>query len=370
MKIEIFEMERQQAIWEYKVEYNLTESGVHPFTLEELLGEKAKELLSVRLGYGQSNGPEKLRAAISALYPGAGIDNILVTNGSAEANFLSIWSGVEKGDEFIFMMPNFMQIYGISRGFGAEVKPWWLKEELDWAPDLDELKDMVTDKTKIIALCNPNNPTGAVLSDEAMRAIVNIADSVGAWLYVDEVYRGAEISSDKETPTFWGMYDKVLVVNGLSKAYSMPGLRIGWLAAPEDVTEKIWTYSDYTSISAGILSTEIAAIALQPEIRARIIKRNREFLRENLNFLQSWLNSHGSRFSLIPPKAGGMAFVKYNMNINSTELMLKARNEKSVFVVPGDHFHMDKYIRIGIGSEKEYMEKALSLFDEVLAEFD
>ncbi|MFC1725856.1 aminotransferase class I/II-fold pyridoxal phosphate-dependent enzyme [candidate division KSB1 bacterium] len=366
MKIEKFEMERQQSTWENRVEYNLSESGVHPFTLEELLSDMARDLFSVRLGYGQSNGPEKLREAIAALYPGAGVDNVLVTNGSAEANFLSIWRGVEKGDEFVLMLPNYMQIWGISRGFGAEVKPWWLREELNWAPDLDELKNLVTDKTRIIAICNPNNPTGAVLSDEAMKTIVNIADSVGAWIYVDEVYRGAEIAGGKETSTFFGMYDKVIAVCGLSKAYALPGLRIGWLVAPGDTTEDLWSYSDYTSISSGMLSTEIAALALQPEKRAKILKRNRGILRENLDFLQSWIDSHGGKFSLIPPKAGGIAYVSYNMNINSTELMLKARNEKSVFIVPGDHFLMDKYIRIGIGSEKEYINKALSLFDEVL----
>jgi aspartate/methionine/tyrosine aminotransferase len=366
MKIEIFELERTQSRFENTVKYNLTESGIQPFTLEELLDkEEIEDLLSLRLGYGQTNGSLELREAISRLYSGADMDNILVTNGSAEANFINIWCNLDAGDELLLMVPNYMQMWGIARAFGVTVKPFHLREELNWGPDLDELKSLITPRTKMIAVCNPNNPTGAVMSDEAMEEIVRLAREADAWIYADEIYRGVELDG-KETQSFYGLTDKAIICCGLSKAYALPGLRIGWLAGPKKVIEQCWAGHDYTSISSGILGNHVAALVLQPERRMKVLNRNRKILRENLSALEEWAGKHKSLFSFIPPRAGGIVFVKYSMNINSSELMTKLREEKSVFIVAGDLFGMDRYLRIGIGSEKNYFLAGLSLFDEVL----
>ena len=368
MKIEIFEMERAQSLWENRVKYNLTESGVHPYTLEEFLrNDEIEILLSIRLGYGQTNGSEELRQAISRLYPGAGLDNVLVTNGSAEANFITIWQNLEPEDELILMMPNYMQIWGLARSFGIKVRPLHLREELKWGPDLEELKSLISPRTKMIAVCNPNNPTGAVLSDSEMKEIASLAEEADAWIYSDEVYRGAELEGE-ETPTFWGLYDKVMVSCGLSKAYALPGLRIGWLVGPKKKIEEAWAYHDYTSISSGILSNWIASLVLEPERRKKALDRNRKILNENLAVLEEWVQKHKPLFELIPPRAGGVAFLRYNMKINSTKLADKLLKEKSVFVVAGDFFGMDHYIRIGIGTEKDYFKAGLKLIDETLDE--
>jgi len=187
MKIEIFEMERAQSLWENRVKYNLTESGVHPYTLEEFLrSDEIEKLLSIRLGYGQTNGSEELREAISRLYPGTNLDNVLVTNGSAEANFITIWQNLKPEDELILMLPNYMQIWGLARSFGIKVRPFHLREELKWGPDLEELKSLISPRTKMIAVCNPNNPTGAVLSDSEMKEIARLAEEADAWIYSDE----------------------------------------------------------------------------------------------------------------------------------------------------------------------------------------
>jgi len=366
MKIETFELERRQSVWENRVKYNLTESGVHPYTLSELLTrEEIEELLSLRLGYGQTNGSIELRETISKLYPGTDLDNILVTNGSAEANFLGIWSNLEPEDELIVMLPNYMQIWGIARSFGIKVTPFYLKEELNWNPDIEQLKSLISPKTKMIAICNPNNPTGAVLSKETMEEIVNLAKISNIWIYVDEVYRGAELIGE-ETPSFWGLYDKIIVTCGLSKAYALPGLRIGWLIGPKQIIEKAWSYHDYTTIATGILSNRIATIALQPEMRQRILTRNRTLLRENLKLLHEWVEIHDTLFHFIPPKAGGMAFLRYNIPINSTDFTTRLREEKSCFIVAGNCFGMDNYIRIGIGSEKNYFLDGLRKISEMI----
>jgi len=368
MKIEIFKMERAQSLWENRVKYNLTESGVHPYTLEEFLrSDEIEKLLSIRLGYGQTNGSEELREAISRLYPGTDLDNVLVTNGSAEANFITIWQNLEPEDELILMLPNYMQIWGLARSFGIKVRPFHLKEELKWGPDLEELKSLISPRTKMIAVCNPNNPTGAVLSDSEMKEIASLAEEADAWIYSDEVYQGAELDGE-ETPTFWGLYDKVMVSCGLSKAYAFPGLRIGWLVGPKKKIEEAWAYHDYTSISSGILSNWIASLVLEPERRKKALDRNRKILNENLAVLEEWVQKHKPLFELIPPRAGGVAFLRYNMKINSTELADKLLIEKSVFVVAGDFFGMDHHIRIGIGTEKDYFKAGLSLIDETLEE--
>ena len=188
MFIERFELERIQSEWEHRVKYNLAESGVHPLHVRDLLGEDGiDEIMDMPLGYAQTNGPEPLRERISLLYPGSEIDNILVTNGTAEANFISTWSALDKGDEMVCMLPNYMQIYGIARALGAVVKPMSLKEDLGWAPDLDQLAQLVFSRTKMIAVCNPNNLTGAVLSEEAMERIVHLARQADAWILADEV---------------------------------------------------------------------------------------------------------------------------------------------------------------------------------------
>ena len=368
MKIEIFELERRQSVWENRVTYNLTESGVHPYNLKEILSEEEIEnLLSMRIGYGQTNGTEKLREIISQIYPESDLENVLVTNGSSEANFIAIWSLLEPGDELILMLPNYMQIWGIARSFGIEVRPFHLKEELNWQPDMDELRSLVSPKTKMIAVCNPNNPTGAILSEEAMEQLISLAKESDAWLYADEVYRGAELDGE-ESPTFWGRYDKSIIACGLSKSYALPGLRIGWLVGPKAYIEKAWSYHDYTSITAGYLSNLIATKALQPEMRMKILTRNRGMLKENLHILQKWVDQHEGKFVFIPPRAGGLAFLRYKFPMNSTKLTRKLREEKSCFIVAGDCFGMDGYIRIGIGSEKDYFIAGLELLNELLNE--
>lgn len=368
MKIETFELERTQSLWENTVEYNLTETGIHPFSLQELFDEEVRgELLSLRLGYGYTNGSPALRQAISGLYDGATVDEVLVTNGSAEANLIATWSLLEPGDELVLMLPNYMQIWGLARALGVNVKPFHLREERNWAPDLNELSEQVTSKTKMIAVCNPNNPTGAVLQPQEMAEVVEVAKSVNAWLYADEVYRGAEIEGG-ETPTFWGRYDKAIVCCGLSKAYALPGLRIGWLVGPMEIIQQFWACHDYTSISSPLLSNQVAVRVLQPALRSEVLGRNRNILRENLNVLTKWVQQHASLFGFVPPRAGGLAFLRYYMDINSTELATNLREHKSVFVVAGDCFGLDRFVRIGLGTEKKYLMNGLSRFGDFIQE--
>ena len=367
MKLQPFELERWQSTWEHQVEYNLSESGVEPLKLSELLDGDASVMLNQSLGYSQTNGTEELRKAIAATYPKATANDLLVTNGSSEAIFVALWHFLERGTEVVVMLPNYMQIWGLAKTMRANVKPLWLKEEGEqWSFDLTVLKKIVSKRTKLVAVCNPNNPTGAVLDEERVEAVCEIARKAGAWILSDEVYRGAEVDG-LETETFWARYDKVIVTNGLSKAYGLPGLRIGWALAGRKLAAKLWSYHDYTTIGPSALSDYIASKALQPEMRARILGRTRAILRSNLALLKDWVHEHREYLSFIPPKAGAIAFLKYHRKINSTKLAERLLHEKSTLIVPGDHFGMDHYLRIGYGSDSARLTAGLERVGQLLS---
>jgi len=365
-----FDMERMMSKWENVVEYNLSESGVHPMTVRELVDDPAviDELLSTELGYAQGNGAIELRERVALLYPGATADNVLITVGCAEANFITLQTMLRPGEEIVMMLPNYMQIWGTAHNLGFRVKSFNLKEELGWAPDLDDLNDAVSEKTKLIALCNPNNPTGYILTEAEMDAIVAAADRVGAWILADEVYSGAERLTDTQTLSFWGRYDKVLAHNGLSKSYGLPGLRIGWVVGPADTVDEIWARHEYTTIGATMLSNKLAAIALSPEVRLRLLKRSRDYIRQGFPILEGWLESHGGTFSLVPSKAAAIAFARYQLDVNSTELVDRLTHEKSVLIVPGDHFGLDHYLRISFGLPPDYLRAGLDRIHELIVE--
>jgi aspartate/methionine/tyrosine aminotransferase len=367
MKLEPFQMERMQSEWENRVAHNLSESGVVPMTVEELLDpSEREELLRERLLYVQSNGSDALRSAVAALYPGAQAANVVVTNGTAEANYISIWRLVEPGDEVVMMLPNYMQIWGVVRGQGASVVPWPLREEAGWAPDVDELQRLITPRTRLVVVCNPNNPTGSILARDAMRAIVDRVAARGAWLLVDEVYRGAEREGE-ETPTFWGTYDRLLVTCGLSKAYALPGLRIGWVVGPAATVAELWGRKDYLTISPGALSDVLARKAVRPDVRARILARTRGILRTNYPVLAEWAGRHGGDLWMVPPRAGAIAYARYAWPVNSTELVTRLRDEFGVLIVPGDHFGMDGFLRIGFGNEAADLRAGLARIDAGIA---
>jgi len=364
-----FVMERMQSKWENVVEYNLSESGVHPMLLHELLemnGQTTESLANILVNYPQANGSIELRDTISALYRGAGRDNVLVTVGAAEANYNTIHTLLEPGDEAVVMTPNYMQIWGVCRNRGIKVRNFHLMEDAGWAPDLAELETLVGPDTRLIAICNPNNPTGRIMTDAEIEAVIAQAERVGAWILSDEVYAGAERDGAPETPSLYGRYDKVIATGSMSKAYGLPGLRIGWAVGPVDTIDDIWARHEYTTISTTMLSNHLTNIALSPPVRPQVLARTRRFIDEGYPVLEQWMANHGNTFKLYPSQAAAIAFARYNIDVNSTALIERLRDEKSVLVVPGDHFGIDGCVRISFGLAHDYLTTALDRFHELL----
>ena len=369
MQFTPFDLEYTQSIWEQQVDINLTESGVHPIRLDELLGDdqdKLASLLSTEINYPHVNGNPELRENIAALYDGARVENVIVTVGAAEANNVAMQTLMEPGDELATQAPTYKQVWGLAQNKGCDVKPFHLLPDEGWRLDVDELNAQVTDKTRMIAICNPNNPTGYIMTSDEMDAVIAAADRVGAWLLADEVYRGAERVQEEETPSFYGRYDKVLAIGSMSKAYGLPGLRIGWVVGPPDTVQDIWRRHEYTTITATMLSNILAGYALSPEVRPRLIKRTRDYIQNGFPILEEWLAGQNGLFSCTPPQASAVSFVRYHLDMNSTELMEKLCREASVFVGAGDSFGMDHHLRVAFGQEREVLQNAFARMEKTL----
>ena len=324
------------------------------------------ELLATDINYPHVNGNPALRENIAALYDGTGIENVLVTVGAAEANNIIMQTLMAPGDEVLTQTPTYKQVWGLATNAGHKVRSFRLDPDRGWAIDLDELDAGVNDNTKIIAVVNPNNPTGYIMSDDEMNAVVNAADRCGAWILADEVYRGAERVREEETPSFVGRYDKVLSLGSMSKAYACPGLRVGWIVGPPDTVDDIWRRHEYTTITASMLSNILATHALSPAVRPRLIQRTRDYIRNGFPVLEEWMNSQDGLFSYTPPQASAVSFIRYHLDINSTELMDTLCRDAGVFLGAGDSFGMDHHLRIAFGQERATLEEAFRRIEATL----
>jgi aspartate/methionine/tyrosine aminotransferase len=349
-----------QSTWENLVDYDMSESGVTPLTLRELvdMGFDLDDFLDQPLGYSQSNGTIPLRERIGAIYAGSTIEAIEVTNGTSEANYLVALSLLERGDVLAMEVPNYMQMPGVARSLGATIRTFSLRHQTGWEPDWDEFDRAVAPDTKILYLSNPNNPTGAVLSSEAMQRIVERCERTGTWILADEVYLGAEIDRPR-TRSFWGMSDRVIVTSGLSKAFGIPGVRIGWLIGPPSLVATCWSQHDYLTIGPNKLSDRVAQTAVDARNRERCYARTRAILQHNLKIAREWLQDFGGRLTWQEPQAGAIALVKYESDVPSIQLADRVRTRQSTLIVPGVHVGLERYLRIWIGGREPFLREGL-----------
>jgi aspartate/methionine/tyrosine aminotransferase len=367
-KFEPFQLEAWQSRWEQTVEYNLADSGVRPVRLDELVGDGAERerLLATELHYPPVGGTERLRALIAAWHDGAGPSDVLVTVGAAEANAIAVATLVGPGDHVVAMEPSYRQVRGCALNAGASVDAFPLHGARGWRCDLDALARAVTPRTRLIALANPNNPVGTILTEAEMDAVVAAAERVGAWILADEVYRGCERLTDRVTPSFFGRYERLVCVGSLSKAFGLPGLRTGWLVAPPAFVEDAWRRHEYATISTGMLSMRLAELALAPDARDRLLRRTRALIRDGYDRLQRWVDASRGLVSIVPPDATALGFVRVHLDAPSVEVADAIRTRAGVLVAPGAHFGVEGHLRITHGIAPEYLEPALERVATVL----
>lgn len=367
---EPFALERYQSLYEHTVEINLADSGIQCLTTREWLTEDEREtLLDTGLFYPQVNGSVELRRRIAALYPAASAENVLVTVGASQANNMLCAALLEPGDEVVVMSPGYRQVWGLAKNAGCVVKELVLRPEQNWHPDLDELDALVGPRTRLISVVNPHNPTGMVLTKAEMARIVEVCARVGAWLHADEVYTGTEHGDTEETESFWGHYDRVICTGSLSKAYGLAGLRIGWAVASNDVIDALWCRHEYVVIAAAAPSMALAAMALMPEKRRWLLQRQKNILTSGWQVLQEWLVQHGDRFSVRPPAATSISFVRYNFPISSYELAEHIRRTANVLVAPGSLLGAEGHLRVAVGYPLQKVQRALGRISAAAAVF-
>ena len=363
MFIEPFEVEIWMNEWETRCTYNLAETCVASITINELLALSGRdeadlyEILSMKLTYGDIEGSDRLRAAISKLYANTAIADITITHGTIAANMLVHKGLVERGNHVVSIIPTYQQHYSIPRSIEANVATLSLEASDGFLPDLDRLRSMVTLETKLIALTNPNNPTGALIERPMLEAIAEVADSVGAYLLCDEVYRGTGQVGDGMVPSIVDIYHRGISTAGMSKVFSLAGLRVGWVVAPKELTEKIMIHRDYDTISVGMINDHFAAIAL--ENASKVLARSQAITRENLAILDSWITNE-PRVDWVKPRAGTTAMLKLDIPMSSREFCIDLLEKTGVMLTPGDAFDMEGYVRIGYANEREILEAGLS----------
>ena len=369
MYIEPFKVEIWMNEWETRCTYNLAETCVASITIEELLalsGGSADDLsglLSMKLTYGDIEGSPRLRTAIANLYTNQCAENITVTHGTIAANMLVHKAIVEPDDHVLSIVPTYQQHYSIPRSIQADVTTLALREEDGFLPNLKALKASVKPNTKLIAFTNPNNPTGALIERPMLEDMVDIADSVGAYLLCDEVYRGTAQVGDGMSPSIVDLYSKGISTAGMSKVFSLAGLRAGWVIAPQEVREQVLIHRDYDTISVGMINDHFAAIAL--EHADKVLARSHEITRGNLALLEAWIAKE-PKVSWVKPRAGTTAMLKLNIPVTAREFCIDLVTKTGVMLTPGDAFDMEGYARIGFANDKQTLTEGLAALSEYL----
>jgi aspartate/methionine/tyrosine aminotransferase len=374
VKIEPFLLERWMTAHETTAEFDIAESGILPLSANDLLAFEPPEerervvaaLLDMSLGYSEAPGSRELRSALAATYRGCAPENVLVTTGAIEANFLLFNVLLDPGDHVVAVNPAYQQLNSVPQAIGCGVDLWRVRPEDGYRFDLDDLERLVRPETRMIVVNTPHNPTGAVLSEEELRRVYELGESVGAWVLCDEAYRWLEVPGEEPLagPVF-DLGERGISVGTLSKPFGLPGLRIGWLAAPAEVARECWHMRDYVSLSPGKLNDALAVLALRH--RDRIVARNREIMRENLSAATRWVEERRDFLSWSPPRGGLLALLRYELDLPSRELADRLSREYGVMLAPGSAFGFERHLRIGVGQDPRVfaagLERAGACFD-------
>jgi len=362
MHIEPFGVEIWMNEFENSCELNLAETCVESITIAELLAlcgkdeDSLSEVLPFKMTYGHIEGSDRLRDAISALYENQKRENILVTHGTISANSLVHQALISRDEKVISVIPTYQQHYSIPESIGADVQLLHLKPENGFLPDIDELRAMATPGTRLIAINNPNNPTGSLMDRAMLEEIAGIARDAGAWLLCDEVYRGTDQVGSGMTASIADIYEKGISTAGMSKAFSLAGLRVGWLAGAEEVIEQVTIHRDYNTISVGMLNDYYAAIAL--ENYEAILERSQKITRENLATLADWVEAE-PLISWVRPSSGTTALLKYELDLPSRDFCIQLLKETGVMLTPGSAMDMESYVRIGYANSSTVLRAGL-----------
>jgi aspartate/methionine/tyrosine aminotransferase len=366
VRIEPFQLERWMTKYEVNVRWDIAESGIYPMSFRELLDLLPPEerqsdfdrLLDLRLGYSEACGSAKLRGLLAATYENTSPDEILVTTGAIEANFLLFNELLSAGDRVVAVSPAYQQLHSVAKAIGCDVALWTLRDDEGFRFDLDDLRALATPGTRMIVVNSPHNPTGAMLSEEQLREIYALAEELDAWVLSDEAYRWLDLEgSPPLAPPMRNLGPRAISTGTFSKPFGLPGLRIGWIAAPEEIVRRCWGLRDYISLSPGKLNDALAVLAFRN--RDQIVERTRRIVGENLPFATGWFAENADLVSWTPPRGGILALMKYQLELPSLQVANRLAEDYSVMLAPGSAFGYEGYLRIGIGNNPDIFAEGL-----------
>lgn len=368
MDIANFGVEEWLNVYETQAETDIAQSTIASLTMTELMsfsddqGQAFYQTLNQqKMNYGAIEGSDAFKQAVSQLYQNVSSQQVLQTNGATGANLLALYALVKPGDHVVTMFPTYQQLYEIPKSLGAEVSYWYLDSAQQWVLSIAELKKLIRSNTKLICLNNANNPTGTVISTELMQEIVAVAKTVGAYVLVDEVYLPLDETVD--VTSIVDLYDRGIATNSLSKTYSIPGIRVGWVIANETLTDQFRKYRDYTMICSGVFSDQLAVYALTH--RNQILERNQRIVQRNLTILKEWAATE-SLVDIVLPQFVSTSFIHFKKVQDDEAFCRFLLSEYGVLLVPGSRFEMSGYARLGYCAPEAVLRMGLAKLSKAL----
>lgn len=369
MHVEIHKLfEEFQAALARQPAASIVESLTDPPQLGEFLGALDP---SMKLDWsGQSfQGMPDLREKVlerMGIAELCSIDDVLITAGTAEANFLAITQLVQPGDEIIVDVPGWPQPLVLAKAIGASLQHLPRDESRGWAFDLDRLAELITPKTRLIFICNPNNPTGHLLGRSELEQVIAMADPVGAYVLTDEVYRGLEWGPEA-TPSAAALYARGISTGSVSKVLGLQGIRTGWLVCrePAVIFDALVLREDSSEIM-NVMGEAIANIALGEDYYPRAIANARSTGRRNLDLLDEFMTSH-TALEWRRPAAGLIGFARLNLRMQADEFSARLLADPyDTFVMPGSAYDHPQHLRLGGGGTTARLEDGLQRLGQFL----
>ncbi len=354
MKIEPFALERFFARHEFSARYLLSSSDCEALSMSELLDmadmESRRLWRDLRLGYTETLGHPVLREAVAGLYEGAEREDVLVVV-PEEGIFILMQALLEPGDHVVCTFPGYQSLYEVARSIGCDVSMWKPDEGQGWRFDLQELRSLVHEHTKLVVVNFPHNPTGGLPDRETFDELLVWLSQRGIYLLSDEMYRFLELDPEDRLPAAFESYTAAVSLGGLSKSFGLPGLRIGWIATRDhDVLAKTALLKDYTTICNSAPSEILALAALRS--RERILALQRSRIQKNLQLLDRFFHEHSRHFRWIRPQSGTICFPRMEEIEDTLAFCEQLVQETGVLLVPSRVFHYgDRHVRFGFGRE-------------------
>ncbi len=362
MSIEPFKLERYFAQYEFSAPYLLSSSDCEALPMRELLETADDETRamwdSLRLGYTESQGHPILREEIAKLYEGIDKDDVLVVT-PEEGIFVAMQSLLQKGDRVVTTYPGYQSLYEIAKSIGCEVDHWTPQEENGWWFDPDELEAKLSPHTKLLVMNFPHNPTGALPSKGDMERVMAMAKEKGIRVFSDEMYRFLEFEPADRLPSAAETDEQAIALCGMSKTFSLPGLRLGWLVSRDrEALQKMQAYKDYTTICASAPSEILALMGLRA--KEITVTNNILRIRRNLAELDQFFTEYSSIASWVRPRAGSVCFPKLELAEPASSFCKRAVDDAGIMILPSTVYdYDDHHIRIGFGRDNlpEVLEK-------------